>query len=274
MTKLACRYAVVQFMPYSQTGEFANIGVVLACPVTGYFGFLLQTRKYGRVTAFFDDLPRNVYLTAVQAIHGELDRIRMLIEGTSSRQRTEHVREVFDALVHPREAIIRFGAARAVLATSPEVELKRLFDDYVDHAFVTPEYAERTLTRQLTDLLGSLNLPEPFREERIGNDEIHARFPFVQRRGPVLHKVIKPFNLAQSEPNSIYDHGDSWVTKVKRLRARNLLPQDVLFAVAGPPETDVKRYLAFQEICSELTRLGVEPVDERSRDQIVQFALN
>jgi hypothetical protein len=64
------------------------------------------------------------------------------------------------------------------------------------------------------------------------------------------------------------------VTKVKRLRERDLLPQDVLFAVAGPPETDVKRYLAFQEICSELTQLGVESVDERSREQIVQFALN
>jgi hypothetical protein len=56
MKKFACRYAVVQFVPYSETGEFANVGVVLICPETGYFGFQLQTRKYARVTAFFDEL--------------------------------------------------------------------------------------------------------------------------------------------------------------------------------------------------------------------------
>jgi len=134
MTRVACRYAVVQFMPYSQTGEFANVGVVLACPVTGYFDFALQTRKYARITSFFDGLQRNVYLTAIQGMQGELKRIQALIDGASDGRRAEHVRTAFDALIHPREAIIRFGAARAVFASSPEAELKRLFDDYVDHA--------------------------------------------------------------------------------------------------------------------------------------------
>lgn len=33
MNKLACQYAVVRFLPYAETGEFANVGVALACPV-------------------------------------------------------------------------------------------------------------------------------------------------------------------------------------------------------------------------------------------------
>ena len=71
MKKLACRYAVVQFVPYSETGEFVNAGVVLVCPQTGYFDFRLQTRKYARVTAFFDELAPKVYLTAIKVIQGE-----------------------------------------------------------------------------------------------------------------------------------------------------------------------------------------------------------
>ncbi len=43
MKLVACRYAVVQFAPYRETGEFANAGVVLMCPETGHFDFKLQT---------------------------------------------------------------------------------------------------------------------------------------------------------------------------------------------------------------------------------------
>jgi len=41
MKRAAARYAIVQFMPYPETGEFANVGVVLACPTQNYFGFKL-----------------------------------------------------------------------------------------------------------------------------------------------------------------------------------------------------------------------------------------
>ena len=35
MKPLACRYAIVQFMPYAETGEFANVGVVLCLSADG-----------------------------------------------------------------------------------------------------------------------------------------------------------------------------------------------------------------------------------------------
>lgn len=81
---------------------------------------------------------------------------------------------------------------------------------------------------------------------------MYAKFPLVQQRGDVVAKIIKPFNLNQAEPMGIYDHGSSWRMRVQRLRRRNLLPSDVLFAVRGPAQSDGKRYAAFQEVCSEL----------------------
>ncbi|MCW7540556.1 DUF3037 domain-containing protein [Aquabacterium sp. A7-Y] len=272
MNKFACRYAVVQFMPYSETGEFVNVGVVLTCPATGYFDFRLQTRKYARVTGFFDELSPNVYRTALQTIQGELQRVCVLAAQAPVSRRADYVREVFTALVHPREAIVRFGGVRAVLTDSPEAELKRLFDDYVDRAFATPEYIEQTMTKRLMALLGSLNLPQPFRPAKIGDDEVHARFPLVQRWGDDFRKVIKPLNLTQDEPNGIFDHGDAWVNKVRRLRRKDLLPAEVLFAVAGPPETDIKRRAAFEEICHALASLDVQTVNEAADHRIVEFA--
>jgi hypothetical protein len=272
MKQLACRYAVVQFMPYSETGEFVNAGIVLVCPQTGYFGFRLQARKYARATAFFDELLPKVYLTAIKVIEGEMQRVQALLQ-SNARANDETVRAAFTSLVHPREAIIRFGPARVLLTEAPEKALQRLFDNYVDRTFVTPKNVEIEMEKRLSELLKALDLRAPFYKEKIGDAQVHARFPLVQRCGAQLSKVIKPFNLTQPEPNGIFDHGDAWVQKVRRLRDKNLLPADVLFAVKGPQTTDVQRYAAFGEICTELNRLDVQTIEALATSRIEAFAV-
>lgn len=273
MKNFACRYAVVQFAPYTETGEFANVGVVVACPETGYFDFKLQTKRYGRVTAFFDELNAGVYRTALKAIETELERIqRLVIDLPAVPERAGRIRELLTALTHPREAMVRFGQVRPILAQDPAVQLVKLFDHYVDHAFVTPEYVEHTITKQIQTLLCGLTLPAPFKSERIGDDQIHANFPLVQRVDGLLTKIIKPFNLTQDEPNDIFDRGGVWIEKVRRLRKRSLLPRDVLFAVAAPPETDTKRYGAYREICEDLAQEKVLLVEQQQETEILAFA--
>lgn len=274
MNGFACRYAIVQFMPYPETGEFANVGVVLMCPQTGHFGYQLQRRKYARVTRFFDELPRHVYRHAMDLIDSELRRVREIIARVPDREREAYLRQVFDNLLHPREAIVRFSAPRIVLTQDPAAELTHQFDLYVDRAFATPEYIEHTIECRIRALLGRLPLIEPFKAGKVGDDEIYAKFPLVQYKGNKPAKIIKPLNLAQREPMGIYDHGDVWLQKLRRLQNRNLLPGRVLFAVAGPPPSDAKRYAAYAEICRELVEIHVQAVDGAADDPIEQFALN
>jgi hypothetical protein len=40
MTLVACTYAALRFLPYRETCEFANVGVVVCAPEAGFFGFL------------------------------------------------------------------------------------------------------------------------------------------------------------------------------------------------------------------------------------------
>ena len=273
MKNFACRYAIVQFVPYTETGEFANVGVVIACPETGYFDFKLQTRRYARITAFFDELNADVYRMALKSIQTELERIQRLIADLpATPKRADEIRNVLTALTHPREAMIRFNQVRPILTQEPVAQLIELFDHYVDHAFATPEYVEQTINKRIQNLLEGLALPAPFKSERIGDDQIHANFPLVQRMDGELTKIIKPFNLAQDEPNRIFDHGDAWLQKIRRLRRRNLLPRDVLFAVAAPPESDVKRFGAYKEICVELKQENVQLAEQLQMTEIELFA--
>ncbi|TAM57619.1 MAG: DUF3037 domain-containing protein [Rhodanobacter sp.] len=61
MNRFACQYAIIRFLPYAETGEFANVGVVLACPATGYFG--------ARLMPVNEDRPHHRFLRAVGQAH-------------------------------------------------------------------------------------------------------------------------------------------------------------------------------------------------------------
>ena len=54
--KTACHYAIVRFMPFVETEEFANVGVVLFAPQDRYFGFRLLGNRTSRITNFFEQM--------------------------------------------------------------------------------------------------------------------------------------------------------------------------------------------------------------------------
>ncbi len=67
MNKIACQYVIVRFAPYVETGEFANVGILMMAPRHGYFGFKLETRRHGRITRFFEELEPKLYREAPDA---------------------------------------------------------------------------------------------------------------------------------------------------------------------------------------------------------------
>jgi len=71
--------------------------------------------------------------------------------------------------------------------------------------------------------------------------------------------VIKPLDLNKVEPSDIYHHGGAWVKNMERLKNRNRMPAAVIFTVQLPERG--KRLTAANEICKELSQLGVEPVE-------------
>jgi hypothetical protein len=272
MTSVACRYAVLQFSPYRETGEFANAGVVLLCPATGFFDFKLQTQRTKRITDFFDPLPREVYVRAIAAMRDELQRVAQVAMQIPAPGRMDALRQLFEALTRPREAMLRFGHPRTVLTTDPVAELARQFEHCVQRSFVTPEYVEQAMEKNIRQLLQGLHLAAPFGARQLGDEVFHANFPLVQQQDGKASKVIKPLRLNHGAPVDIYTHGDVWLQKIKRLRSRNHLPQAVLFALRPPESDDAQRQGAYQEICTELQGLEVQTVLDSATSDITAFA--
>ncbi|RLJ21981.1 DUF3037 domain-containing protein [bacterium endosymbiont of Escarpia laminata] len=278
MKKTACQYAIVRFTPFIETGEFANVGIIMMAPNARYFGFKLLTKRHGRITKFFEEMDAKVFRSTMYALKEELERVHVVLKshGFDRRYKTndvEFAKGLFAEVVRPRETILRFSEPRAVLTDDPKETLKELFAYYVERDFVTKEYRETVLEKGMRRLLLKEQLGERFTRERIGDDEYKVLFPFVEMHEKVPARIIKPLNLGQDDSSKIIEHGGKWEFRMRELRKRHMLPDKVLFAVDGPGD-EGRRGSAYREVVDMLTDTGVAVLPYENQEQILDFALD
>lgn len=269
MKRLFAHYTLIRLLPQADAGEFANIGVVLACPETGYFGFKLM-RKQRRVTQFFEEITRDLLTKLRKELTTELDHIQRM--AATRYARTELV-QVLQDLAKPRETLVRYAPLRALMTDDPAVDLEKLFERYVQRDLnVVPEYHEQVLVKLVKRTLATEKLADAFLANDVGTDDFHVRLPFVYERDGLAVAAIKPLDLTQDEPTKIYTHGDLWLGHIRRLRALHLQPQGLLIAAEGPNADDTKRFRAYNDIVGELRLMDVTVVDRADARSIIQFA--
>lgn len=277
MTKTGCLYSIIRFAPFVETGEFANVGIVMMAPEQRYFGFKLMGPRHARVTRFFEQLDTKVFRVTMKNVREELERAAALLRqhGFDKRLKTndiEFARHLFAEMIRPRETVVKFSEARMVLVDDPRSGLEELYGHYVERDFVTREYQEGVLERGIRQWLWQARIAERFTRLDVGNDEYHAPFPFVEKRGDIAIKAIKPLNLAQPQASKILDHGGQWLFRVNALKKRGLLPCKVLFAVGPPPGGDTSQMRAFDEIVDSLKETGVSVLPYSHKAEILEFA--
>lgn len=274
VNKFACQYALLRFRPFVETGEFANVGVVLMAPEARFFGFRLL-KRYGRITQFFHQLDRKVYLNGRELFKEELDRFavdlrRLALDGRKREPNLVLAKNLFGELVRPREAMLQFDEQRIALANDPKTKLDVLYDHYCERNFVTKEYQERLLESTVRKLLFGAHVGNEYRQEKIGGDDFAVNFPFVRMVGGKAERIIKPLYLAQNDSTKLITHGGQWVDKIRRLRKRQALPAEVLIPVTAPAR-NTRPYEAFEEIRDDLRGADVQVVPANDERLILEF---
>lgn len=274
MKQYACQYAIVRFLPYLETGEFANVGIVMFCPDAGFFEFKLLTR-IRRITAFFEELDAGIYRRTMTDFRKELERVRNWINPKlHDGNGMELAHNLFAELTRQREAMMRFDTVRVVLSDDPVQQFDELFGHYVERNFATKAYQEQLLEKTVRRVLTDAKLNRLYKPETVGDaTTYHTKLPFVHKEGERVLKAIKPLHLAHEDPAQIYDHGWAWLGRVAKLRALRLLPEQLLFPVQGPAETDGERFAMYQEIIGKMADKDVLVIPATQNEQIIQFAL-
>ncbi|MBX3615963.1 DUF3037 domain-containing protein [Nitrosomonas sp.] len=277
MTQIACQYTIVRFSPFVETGEFANVGIVMMAPKLRYFGFKLETQRYGRITRFFEELDRKLYTQTIHILREELARIHGVLnlhgfDKDAKASDTSLAQLLFTELIRTREHIIRFSEPRVLLAGNPEEKINELFSFYVERNFATKEYIETRLEKGIRNWLNQERIADRFQRLPVGDEEYQAIFPFVEHANNKPVKIIKPLNLAQEKPSKIIDHGNLWRSRIEELKRRKKLPEKVLFTVTGPDDVGTNRHHAYEETVGRLHECGIEIEDYTNKAQIIKFA--
>lgn len=276
MKKTACLYAIVRFMPFVETGEFANVGIVIMAPEQRFFAFKLMVQRHARVMHFFEQLEAKVFRATMRNLQEELDRATGVLRrhGFDKRLKVNDVdfaKGLFAEIIRPRETIIKFSEPRAILADDLKETLTKLYGHYVKRTFVTREYQETMLERSMRKWLYQAGIAERFERAELGNDEYHVTFPFVELHENHAVKAIKPLYLGHNQATKIIEHGGQWLWRINQLRKRKKLPDSVLFAVQEPQE-DGPKGNAYREIVEGLQDAGAAVLPYADKDGILAFA--
>jgi hypothetical protein len=280
MTKrLACHYSVVRFCPYPETDEFVNVGVVLACPALGYFdGVRADLRRRGRVNHFFPELNPEVYTAVVHAWDDLVIQQRRLPKDGQMLADFDQkqVRDVFLALTRPRESILYYSEPRVILSEDPAATLKGLVAAYVERRFAhMPEYKEKVMCDRVEHVLNEAKALEHFiKNEQVGDDVFHVRFPFVRRTEAVVRprQAIKALYLDRNDTTDLFHHADRWLSNVRRLRVACTDPDALLFVLQGPQNRGTKHTAAFDQVRRDFDQEKIPHVSVEEDAAIRDFA--
>ena len=132
-TQAICNYALLRFIPYPQTGELVNVGVVVNCIQPCLLNFLAEETMPARVKALFPDYDASAFAAVVDAMRKDLERIDGRIRGAKDCQ------FAFNELVRRRENTFRFGEVRTAVTADPQNLAEVLFRRYVRMESTAPQ---------------------------------------------------------------------------------------------------------------------------------------
>lgn len=127
MTKLV-RYSTIRFIPYADTQEFVNVGIIIHAPKCGMLLFKLPEIQSKRVSQFFENIDHELYKNAAKMVITDLKRIQNLISGMDDKE----LAALMDEVTKPKEASLTYSESSALLTKEPlKIVLDDLFNKYV-----------------------------------------------------------------------------------------------------------------------------------------------
>ncbi len=276
-------FATIGFRPYTETEEFVTMGVVAIDTAARHFGFvLLDRRKTGRIQHMFPAVPRSLYMEARRKLEAELGGIERAVNGLGGgvtvplfQPFRENENGLFAAITNPREGVFCYPVKGRRMADNLDGVLQALRTRFIDQNLLTPQQAvENQMARQLLHVLRDARiLPAYERDVKIGPEEFQVSFTLAHMAGEHrADRALRPLNFDLTTSTDIFNHGDEWIQKLRRLKRLGFRPDRCLIAARDPKDEDPLKRDAFRQIQDELLGESIELVAEGETDKVVQFA--
>lgn len=267
--KLALNFTTIRFMPFAETAEFANVGVLVYAPKTGYLDFKLAPRRFKRISNFFDDLDGTLYSTAISTFTSELTYLKQASKGMKGHQLVNFMNEV----TRKREGIMVFGETSVIRTGCPEESLLHLYSRFVGRSFASSkEHREQVMLRALRKDLSKFIINVKYNERELYTGFSKFKLPLVAETKDCI-RAIKPLSFNQDKPLQLVDHGDRWISRIKHLiRAKAISKDNFLFTIEKPKYNSDEFINAFKIVDDGMRELGVKVFPFEEKESILEFA--
>jgi hypothetical protein len=264
--KTLLKYAIVRFMPFAETEEFANVGIVAWTPNSNWYGYKLVPEIFPRINHFFDDLDGTLFKHAHHYINEELSRI-------ANFANTSQLDSIVTEVTRPREGVMIFGAHGAILTENLNDTLTKLYQTFIGRITApSKEQRERAMVIELKSRLNELPFDLKYKEKSLNTHFGAVKLPLVATAGTVV-KGIKPVSFNQTTPFQLLDHGEKWVTRIRYIiEADSLLPDNFMFVVEAPTSKKTAHRKAYDTVENAMVKLGVHVHQFGDDNRMINFA--
>lgn len=241
-------FATIGFRPFPETQEFVTMGVVALDTAARQFDFVLQdARKTGRVLAMFPKAGKALYLEARAKLEAELTSIRNAVNGQGPGGKVPLFpvfREKEDALFIDQDGLTALQAV--------EQQMAKALKNLLRNAKLLPAYKQNV---------------------KIGPDEFQVTFAFAHLKDEHrADRALRPLNFDLATSTDIYNHGDEWIQRMKRLKRLDYRPDQCLIAARAPKDETEHRGEAFRQIVADLLAEDFRCIGEDETGKVLDFA--
>jgi hypothetical protein len=276
-------FATIGFRPFPETQEFVTIGVVALDTAARHFDFVLQdARKTGRVAAMFPRAGKSLFREAHVTLKKELESIRTAVNGTAEGKDVpvfpafrENENGLFAAITSPREGVFCYPVKGRRMAADMDDVLATLKARFIDQDGLTvQQVGEQQMAKVLKNALRAAKLLPVYQQNaKIGPEEFQVTFAFAHLMEPGrADRALRPLNFDLATSTDIYNHGDEWIQRMKRLKRLNYRPDRCLITARGPKDESEHRGEAFRQIVAELLAEDFVCVGEEETAKVIEFA--
>lgn len=265
-------YSFIRYLPYFESGEFVNVGLIACEPKKQKLSYQLVKKNDSRVNNFFRN--SKIFYSVRTVIDEQLDYIRNKINerGFSNEQ---EIIEFFHHYTERKDGIFQFSDAVVALTDNPEMLFSEVYEKFIKLACVGNESQENQIIKHYRTLFKADNDPllQNYKQHRVHGTISKFVLPLALKNNDnkQILKGIKSLAFDQTETSSMIEHCDSWIARINRASEENLLDKgNILFAL-DTADTALK-----QNILTTIKRTfdhnNIQHTDWRNNHEIIKFA--
>lgn len=270
MSLLACKFKVIQFVPFGETEEFANAGVALFCPEKRQMAFRLAPTRFKRITHFFEQLEPQLYRATLDFLREELERIQNLLE---NEYQESLALQIFDEATRQKGGLISFSGPKFVYADDPAEKTQALYQHFVERSFTQSPDWEQQLVQRVRETLKGLGVDQYYRKAKLSAGLHSQSFPFVYKKDGQPKRAIKPLVFYHQQPERAVERMDLLHKKITELTNQKIIAEEDLlleFSLKEGLDARAKDYI--QEELKKLQDRGVKAIGVDDQQALAEFA--